>query len=251
MCTMTIIPRAAESTLRMRLAFNRDESRTRPLALPPVVRPFGARRAILPIDPVSDGTWIAVNDAGIAAGLLNVYGESGAGAVRGARSRGEIIPSILDCTSLEAALDRLTGRAELAAEFSAFDLVLSDGLRWAELRLDHAGVRALRPRILDEPLLFTSSGLGDDRVQTPRRRLFEEMIVSADDPLAQQAAFHRHRWPDRPELSVCMSRPEACTVNFAIIELHTREARLTYWPAPPDQAVTPMTLSLPIAALAA
>ena len=33
---------------------------------------------------------------------------------------------------------------------------------------------------IDEPLFFTSSGLGDDVVATPRRQLFEEMFDRPD-----------------------------------------------------------------------
>ena len=83
MCTVTIITvdSAAQcapdsgSAARgkgIRLACNRDELRTRPAALPPIIRTFGNRKAIMPVDPISNGTWIAVNDAGIAATLLNV-----------------------------------------------------------------------------------------------------------------------------------------------------------------------------------
>ena len=69
MCTLTILPLGGAST---RLAFNRDEQRTRPAALPPQVRQFGGRTALMPVDPVSDGTWLAVNDAGLVLALHNV-----------------------------------------------------------------------------------------------------------------------------------------------------------------------------------
>src|SRR5690348_7977222 len=72
-CTLTIIPlgkrvrsdRGATPVSGIRLACNRDESRLRPPALPPELRQFGNRLAVLPIDPVSDGTWIAASDAGL------------------------------------------------------------------------------------------------------------------------------------------------------------------------------------------
>src|SRR5262249_13957501 len=72
MCTVSIVALNEPGNRRLRLACNRDELRSRPAALPPLVRNCDERQAIMPIDPVSDGTWIAVNDAGIAATLLNV-----------------------------------------------------------------------------------------------------------------------------------------------------------------------------------
>src|SRR5262249_44773985 len=69
MCTLTVLPLEGDRT---RLAFNRDELRTRPEALPPQWTHHGSRSAVHPIDPVSNGTWIAANDAGLALALLNV-----------------------------------------------------------------------------------------------------------------------------------------------------------------------------------
>ncbi|MFG0251809.1 MAG: hypothetical protein ACF8NJ_02930, partial [Phycisphaerales bacterium JB038] len=73
MCTVTVIPLAAsdDGAGGYRMACNRDELRTRPEALPPVQRTYGDRRAWLPVDPVSDGTWIGLNEVGLALTLLN------------------------------------------------------------------------------------------------------------------------------------------------------------------------------------
>ena len=73
MCTVTIVP-ADESGggKSFRMMMNRDESRTRSIARPPRLRRCGRHQAIMPIDPDSSGTWIAANDAGLVAMLLNV-----------------------------------------------------------------------------------------------------------------------------------------------------------------------------------
>src|SRR5262249_11399645 len=68
MCTVTVVPTPGA----VRLACNRDEQRTRPPALPPQVRRFGRRWAAFPVDPVGGGTWVAVNDTGLAMTVLNV-----------------------------------------------------------------------------------------------------------------------------------------------------------------------------------
>jgi hypothetical protein len=69
MCTLTIFPLGNG---HHRLAFNRDEARSRSAATPPRWGCYGDREALLPIDPAGRGTWIAVNDAGLAMALLNV-----------------------------------------------------------------------------------------------------------------------------------------------------------------------------------
>src|SRR4029079_17631075 len=67
MCTVSIVPDGDRFTLMS----NRDERRGRAVALQPTVATFGARAAIVPIDPVGGGSWLGVNDAGLVAALLN------------------------------------------------------------------------------------------------------------------------------------------------------------------------------------
>src|SRR5262245_39809777 len=103
MCTVTILPesvlsgshsRSADPVL-WRVACNRDESRTRPAALPPAVTRIASRVAIMPTDPQAGGTWIGVNDARLVCSLLNVY--DGGTSVERPLSRGTIIPRLLGC----------------------------------------------------------------------------------------------------------------------------------------------------------
>ena len=55
--------RLARLERAVRVVCNRDELRSRAAALPPRVCTFGERRAVMPIDLVSGGTWIAANRA--------------------------------------------------------------------------------------------------------------------------------------------------------------------------------------------
>jgi hypothetical protein len=246
MCTMTLLPLAGPHGARLRIAFNRDESRKRAEALPPQVRACGARHAMMPIDPVSDGTWIAVNDAGLAAALLNLhrFDEFGREPHKGTRSRGEIIPMLMECATIDEALERILTRVHRNAYYSPFRLVLTDGRNCQEYKR-HGGSDGVTPNWpVERPRMFTSSGLGDALVHMPRKRLFEEMFAAPADPIATQDAFHRHQWPDHPELSVCMSRREARTVSLTVLELNDRDVRMAYYPAPPDEPVKPFRVSL-------
>jgi hypothetical protein len=76
--------------------------------------------------------------------------------------------------------------------------------------------------------MFTSSSLGDAIVETPRRQLFERLVLAGDDWLRGQFWFHRHRWAGRLELSVQMSRPDACTVSRTTIDVTSRRIDLQY-----------------------
>lgn len=243
MCTVTVVPVGR----MVRLACNRDELHLRPAALPPRVGKFGDRRAVLPIDPASEGTWVAGNDAGLAMTLLNVNLPN-ASPTTGARlqSRGAIIPSLLHCnTPLAAASAAL---ALDPARFAPFRLVfvnlrevvevLSDG---KQLRLE-GPMRPLRPR------LFTSSSLGDLMVEGMRRPLFDAFFDQPGDWLARQDEFHRHRWPTCPHLSVCMTRDEARTVSHVIVSITPERITLNYHPDAPDQRAEVVSISLNLAA---
>jgi len=241
MCTVTVIP-AREA---IRLACNRDELRSRPAALPPRVQQFGPRRAVLPVDPTSGGTWVAVNDAGLALTLLNVNSQNGSATLAAPLSRGKLIPALLHAdTPLAAAFSAL---ALDPAQYAPFRLLLVSRREGVEVHSDGTRIRLVWRIGLSRPQLFTSSGLGDQAVEGPRRRLFGEYFDSSGDPLARQDAFHRHRWPDRPHLSVCMDRPDARTVSHTVVSLGPDRVTLTYHPDAPDRPAEAVIVTLPIA----
>jgi hypothetical protein len=243
MCTVTVVP----TRQTVRLGCNRDELRCRPVALPPRTQQFGQRRAVLPVDPSSGGTWVAVNDAGLAMILLNVNREDNGEEIRfPPRSRGTIIPSLLHCGTLALALSQAT--ALDTTFYAPFRLLLADREELAELRSDSGQVQLVGRTAISKPLLFTSSGLGDLLVKGPRRRLFAEFFSLPGDLVARQDLFHRHRWHERPDLSVCMRRADARTVSHTVVSLDPARVTLAYYPDAPDRPAEPVTVSLDLRA---
>ncbi len=231
MCTVTIIP----SEHGIRMACNRDESPLRAAALPPRVVNVGQRQALLPIDPLSGGTWIAATDAGLIFTLLNVYTAPRDPKAPTPRvSRGTIIPRLLDADTLDEAFART--RELNADDFAAFRLVLADRHRVADVYCTGGVCQRHAPSDIAGPILFTSSGLGDMLVDLPRRALFEEFFGAGQDWRGQQDAYHRHAWPERRHLSVCMWRPEAQTVSLTVVEMEGDGVRMDYFAGGPDQA---------------
>lgn len=222
MCTVTIIPLGSAG---YRLAANRDESRSRPAALPPRVMPFesaaGADRAVWPIDGQAGGTWIAATERGLALTLLNLNEGASTPPADELWSRGGVIPSVVRAVS-ERGRDRPLSAAAHAVERMSLD-------RFAPFRL--VGVHAagifeavwngttltLGERNLG-PACFASSGLGD-RLVEPRLRLWREWLERYGATAEAQDSFHHHSWPERTEISVRMSRPEARTVSTTVIEV--------------------------------
>jgi uncharacterized protein with NRDE domain len=229
---------AADAGRGLRLACNRDESRARPPALPPEVRLAEGRQIIMPIDPVSDGTWIGASDAGLVAALLNAYPEGFAASALAPgqnppTSRGTIIPVLLGSTSLDELVERAA--AIDTSRFAPFRLVLADSHEVAEMAWTASSVELRSRDLLTAPMMFTSSGLGDELVDRPRRELFRTWFHEPVEWPAEQNAFHRHQWSDAPGVSVCMSRAEARTVSYTVVETGPRSVTLSYYPLPPNQ----------------
>jgi hypothetical protein len=215
-CTISVVPTADG----FRLACNRDERRTRPTASGPRLHRTGAHQALWPVDPQSGGTWIGVNDAGLAMVLLNRHPRN-APASTPTESRGVLIPRLLGAARIETVVAR--ARTELRSAgahvpFEPFTLVMIQ--RHDVATVDYrAGTMAIMRRRLTRPVMFTSSSLGDELVDPPRRRLFAALVESSRRPLAAQAQFHRHSWPDRPQISVRMTRTDAATVSHTTIDV--------------------------------
>jgi hypothetical protein len=236
MCTLTLVSLGRENAAgaarrRFRLAFNRDEQRTRPPGLPPTTRRCGERLAAMPIDPVGGGTWIGVNDAGLVACLLNRnVGQFAPPA--SPRSRGLIVPKLLACASAEE-VRHAVGELK-PADYAPFRAMCCDGGRLTVATSDGRSVEIESTSWDGSPFFMTSSGLGDSWVERPRRELFDRMFATVGGAADVQDAFHRHRWPDRPHLSVDMAREDAVTVSHTIVEVGGGEAVLRHWPTRPS-----------------
>jgi hypothetical protein len=78
--------------------------------------------------------------------------------------------------------------------------------------------------------------------------LFDGLFAGpADGWEAAQDAFHRHRWPDHPHLSVNMERADARTVSHAVIDLGPAAATFAYHPDAPDRPAERQIVHLPLA----
>ena len=236
MCTVSVIQIGDRLDRAIRAVCNRDELRTRPPALPPEVRVFGARRAIMPVDPVSGGTWIAVNDAGLVMTLLNSRPTTRRAIDAPPVSRGTIIPRLLGSSTFEQAVESALNLR--SRDYEPFRLLVLDLESLCEVVSDGMELRTFRTAMDARPLLFTSSSLGDEVVERPRRELFER-LVSPSATAAAQDAFHRHVWAGREHVSVQMSRADARTVSRTKVELSPRGARITYEPVGDVAALAP------------
>lgn len=232
MCTVTIVPMGKQAD-GFRMACSRDESHGRPAALPPIQDERDGVRFVMPIDPGSGGTWVAVNEHGLALTLLNYnLPEPPTGRDR---SRGDVIPAVLSASNVQEVLDRL--EVIERDRMMPFRLVACDGRSVMLWRSTEPADQVEITRWNGDPMMWTSSGLGDHLVEGPRRELFDAWFAD-EMPLSlteDQLAFHCHQWPGREHLSVCMHREDARTVSYTTVDVNAEQIRLTYHPDRPDR----------------
>jgi hypothetical protein len=220
-CTATVVPLGDGFSL----AFNRDEQRDRPPATRPALYRLKRRVAVFPIDPLGGGTWIAVNDVGLAAALLNRT-VTPHQPRKAPCSRGLIIPRVLESQSLAEALDTSAGLD--ASQFNLFRLLLIHEAR-AAIATSTAHAVSIEQIDITNPYMLTSSSLGDAVVEAPRTQLFRQSFTADEQSWRDaQIQFHSHRWPDRPEVSVNMERADAQTVSQSFINVSSRAIRFLY-----------------------
>jgi hypothetical protein len=220
-CTVTVIPLPqdqAAPSVGFRLVTNRDESRMRPPAEPPGERSVAGVRVCWPTDPSAGGTWVGVSDLGLALTVLNLNPVTPPDLppADALRSRGLLIPDLAALPSAPAVADALESMAMM--RFAPFRLLAVDNAGVIEARWDRDALTIARHPMA--PLCFVSSGMGDHLVE-PRLGLFAQWIGEGPMTPERQDAYHAHRWPSRPDISVRMERDAARTVSTTAVTVRS------------------------------
>ena len=186
---------------------NRDERLDRP-ATAVTVLGSGERRVLGGRDELAGGTWLAVNDRGVVAGLTNRPSPEGPDPAK--RSRGELPLALAGHARADAAVDDFVDRFR-PADFNPAWLLVGD--RSALYALDMTGdgppqVEALGPgiHILENNPLHTRS----PKVDHVRRLLGDAAVRRGDDLLdAVRRVLADHSVPDPAR----MAREPAATTR--------------------------------------
>lgn len=158
MCTLIIL-RRPDHPWPLLLAGNRDEMRERPW-LPPARHWDDRPEVVAGLDQLADGSWMGINDHGVAAVVMNRSGTLGPDPHR--RSRGELVLEALDHAEAHEAARAL---ADLAPEsYRGFNLFIGDP-RQAFL-LSNDGSRIRKQEIGPGLHMLTALELND--AQDPR-----------------------------------------------------------------------------------
>lgn len=154
MCTLIILRRPGHRWPVL-IGANRDEMIDR-LARPPGRHWPDRPEVVAGLDELAGGSWLGVNDWGVAAAVLNRTGSLGP--LPGRRSRGELVLEALDHAD---AVEAATALSALdPAAYRSFNLILADSRDGFWLRHSGEGRIAVHP--LKEGLSLIAAGDIDD-----------------------------------------------------------------------------------------
>jgi hypothetical protein len=150
MCTLVIL-RRPDHPWPVVIGANRDEMTDRPAAAP--ARHWLDRPEVIAgLDRLAGGSWLGLNDWGVAAAILNRHGSLGP--APGQRSRGELVLEALDHPDAVAAAEALSHLDPAA--YRTFNLIVADNRDGFWLR--HAGGDRIETHPIGEGLSIIASG---------------------------------------------------------------------------------------------
>jgi hypothetical protein len=159
------------------LAANRDEMIARPW-LPPARHWPDRPEVVAGRDELAGGSWLGINDFGVAAGVLNRFGSLGP--APGQRSRGELVLEALDHADAHAAAEALAALEPKA--YRTFNLIVADnsGAFWLR-HADPSGTLPVSVTPIAAGLSMIAAGDLDDR-ETPRLQHYRPLFAAAEPP---------------------------------------------------------------------
>ena len=181
MCTLVILRRPGHAWPVI-LGANRDEMLDRPWEPPARHWPDRAE-TVGGLDTLAGGSWLAINDHGVVAGILNRTGSLGPQS--GKRSRGELVLEALDHADAAAAAAALA--AIEPRSYRSFNLIIADNREGYWLRhADPTGTLPISVTPLPDALsMIASSDLDDPH--HPRLRAYLPRFRGAEPPDPERA----------------------------------------------------------------
>ncbi len=234
MCTLTVL----RDSNRILMTMNRDEMRTRAPEIPPqVFEPENDPIAwMAPLDGKASGTWVGVNEYGLAACLLNQYPEDEDAPPpqpkEGAPSRGGIIPKVLaKCRTVHEAADWLEKQFN-PKPYAGFRLILVGPDGGIQFTWNDEEKIYIKKSIENIWFMISSSSWNQGEVLPWRQEAYEKWRASGSSFIGELPAINALQINDYKEWTPVMERETTCTRSITQIEIHlTNHAiEMRYWP---------------------
>jgi hypothetical protein len=220
MCTVTYLP-LGEGVV---ITSNRDEKTTRARAIPPAEYKVGNSTLVYPKDPKAGGSWIAMNENGSMAVLLNGGWRKHQPEAEYHKSRGLVFLDIVSGADMVVAFYDYDLR-----EIEPFTMVIYSKERLSEARWDGTG-KHVRDLPVDEPQIWSSVTLYDAEMRQQRERWFEEWRVNHRRPTVNEIRdFHQTAGEGSSDCGLVINRDDHMkTVSVTSIHLTAKSGTMKY-----------------------
>ncbi len=213
MCTLTYYNTEDNLVITM----NRDEKRARSES-PPQLK----NNLLMPIDDPSAGTWLAANQYGVVAALLNRYDDHNPQADS---SRGAIIPQILtdnNFAQAKAALEQLNYH-----KYRPYSLLLLSPAE--KLRYDWNGQKLESVDLTKEENYFlSSSSWRATEVLKWRAEQYQDFCQETDFSAQKMIEFHKLQYKDMELWGPFVERPDTHTKNICQLIISAKQLSFMY-----------------------
>jgi hypothetical protein len=226
MCTVTFSPRKRGYALAM----NRDEQLSRAVGLPPSEKIIDGCKVLAPSEPGA-GTWISVNDGGIAFALINWYAISSKVKAKSV-SRGGVVTIVGSSATARSAAEALEQLP--LPRINPFRLIgiFPGANEIVEWRWDLKTLFTKKnPWRLQQ---WISSGFDEAEAQKIRGATFQNFVKQKSvGRLEWLRRLHRSHAPEIGPFSTCMHRDDAATVSYTEVSVDPRMVAMRYFDGAP------------------
>lgn len=222
MCTVSFLARKRGYVLAM----NRDERLTRVVGLPPSKKSINGITVVSPSEP-GGGTWIALNDSGVAFSLINWYSIR-AQVKSKPVSRGEVVNAV--CTAVTPEFVAVALAQLPLKQINPFRLI---GIFPATQEITEWRWDFKKLTWKNHPWLarqWISSGFDELGAQRIRHKTFLRALKKKSaGTLDWLRRLHRSHAPKPGPFATCMHRSDAATVSYSevIVASHLATMRHT------------------------
>ena len=218
MCTVSFI--ANNGTVF--ITSNRDENIYRQTTLAPAIHQINGKQICYPTDGKASGTWIGINENNVVAVLLNGAFEKHIAKENYKKSRGFIIPQILQAHNVKEALESIdfTG-IEPFTVVLYFENSLIE-YRWDELQL------SAKELPINQLHIWSSATLYNSQIAKQREASFLQNCSGNNIDIKSIIAFHQlKKYED--ELPDDAAKNNIKTVSITQIKINAKQSNIKYF----------------------
>lgn len=215
------------------LVFTRDEAVNRAKAIPPQRFSKAGVEYLMPIDPVGQGSWIAMNNAGFVVFVLNDYQGQIKPHSHKLKSRGQLIKLLAECNTMSAIKQVVEAwPLERSQPFVLGVLHTEETLRGM---VHYSGSETvLEWQELPQQLYSSGDPEVEDIVRARKDYVGQQHINDLEGLIALHQS-HKPYVNDEYIYSLCMHREVAESQSLTVVRLSEGDAEMSYYAGSPCQ----------------